>query len=62
MSEVGPIEIQATERGAQSRRGAVVLTFDSVNTAFLGPYGNTWLATPGWNHCLLYTSDAADES
>ena len=49
MSEVGPIEIQATERGAQSRRGAVVLTFDSVNTAFLGPYGNTWLATPGWN-------------
>ena len=49
MSEVGPIEIQATERRAQSRRGAVVLTFDSVNTAFLGPYGNTWLATPGWN-------------
>lgn len=30
-------------------RGVLVLTFDQLNTAFLGPYGNTWLPTPGWN-------------
>ena len=49
MSEVGPIETQTIQQGTEPRRGAVVLTFDGVNTAFLGPYGNTWLATPGWN-------------
>ena len=49
MSEVGPIKTQTIKQGTEPRRGAVVLTFDGVNTAFLGPYGNTWLATPGWN-------------
>lgn len=30
-------------------RSAVVLVFDRLGASFLGPYGNTWLETPGWN-------------
>lgn len=47
-------QIQSNSRndlnpGTPTPRGAMVLTFDQLNTAFLGPYGNTWLPTPGWN-------------
>ncbi|MFM2094504.1 MAG: hypothetical protein RIS70_1628 [Planctomycetota bacterium] len=30
-------------------RSAVVLVFDRLGASFLGPYGNTWLETSGWN-------------
>lgn len=30
-------------------KSAVVLVFDRLGASFLGPYGNTWLETPGWN-------------
>jgi arylsulfatase A-like enzyme len=30
-------------------RNALVLTVDRLGTFCLGPYGNTWVETPGWN-------------
>ena len=28
----------------------VVLVLDGLQPAYLGPYGNTWVNTPAWNH------------
>lgn len=30
-------------------RSAFVLVIDGLHAGFLGPYGNTWVDTPGWN-------------
>jgi hypothetical protein len=30
-------------------KNAIVLTVDRLNAGFLGPYGNTWVETPGFN-------------
>ena len=30
-------------------RSAIMLVFDRLSTGFLGPYGNTWVETPGLN-------------
>ncbi|MCO6454411.1 MAG: sulfatase-like hydrolase/transferase [Pirellulaceae bacterium] len=32
-----------------STRNAIVLVVDRLGTSCLGPYGNTWVETPGWN-------------
>ncbi|MFM9066529.1 MAG: sulfatase-like hydrolase/transferase [Planctomycetota bacterium] len=31
------------------QRSALVLVIDGLQAGFLGPYGNTWVDTPGWN-------------
>ncbi len=31
-------------------RSAIIVVIDRLNTAALGPYGNTWLDTAAWNH------------
>ena len=30
-------------------KNALVLVFDRLGSAYLGPYGNTWVETPEWN-------------
>ena len=32
-----------------SDRNAIVITFDGLNASFLGPYGNSWVGTPGFD-------------
>ena len=49
MSEIPSNSMENMDPGLTADRAAIVLTFDQLNTAFLGPYGNTWLSTPGWN-------------
>jgi hypothetical protein len=35
--------------GSNQPRSALVLVIDGLHAGFLGPYGNTWVDTPGWN-------------
>jgi arylsulfatase A-like enzyme len=50
-----------------SQRNAIVVVVDRLSAAYLGPYGNTWIDTPGFNRlasqaCLFdhALSDAVD--
>src|SRR3990172_3784447 len=44
---------------------ALVLVIDRLGSGFLGPYGNTWIETPAWNHlaaCSMLAETALSDT
>src|SRR5205823_5951473 len=56
--------VRAYDRSIMPALRAIVLSIDRLGASWLGPYGNTWLDTPGFNRLaaqsLLFETAIAD--